>query len=92
MEQSGAANPERQANTVGAYEAKTHLPQLLERVSKGERITITRHGVPVAVLVPAAASEQPDVRAAVEEMKRFRKGRSLKGLSIREMVEEGRRF
>ena len=38
--------------TVGAYEAKTHLPKLLERVSKGERITITKHGVPVAVLQP----------------------------------------
>ena len=93
MNQSGAASPQRDAtNIVGAYEAKTHLPQLLERVAKGERITITRHGVPVAVLVPAAAGEQPDVRAAVEEMKRFRKGRSLKGLTIREMVEEGRRF
>src|SRR4051812_24687618 len=92
MEQSGAATPQREATTVGAYDAKTNLPRLLERVSKGERITITRHGVPVAVLVPAAASEQPDVRAAVEEMKRFRKGRSLKNLNIREMIEEGRRF
>ncbi len=77
---------------VGAYEAKTHLPQLLERVAKGERITITKHGVPIAVLVPASAREQVDVRAAVEEMKKFRKGRSLGGLTIREMVEEGRRF
>ena len=38
--------------TVGAYEAKTHLPKLLERVSRGEKITITRHGVAVAVLTP----------------------------------------
>jgi len=38
--------------TVGAYEAKTHLPKLLERVLKGECITITKHGVPVAVLQP----------------------------------------
>ncbi|CAN5783005.1 type II toxin-antitoxin system prevent-host-death family antitoxin [soil metagenome] len=92
MDQIRAAAPQREAKTVGAYEAKTHLPQLLERVSKGERITITKHGVPIAVLVPAQAVEQPDVRAAVEAMKQFRKGRSLKGLSIREMVEEGRRF
>jgi prevent-host-death family protein len=35
--------------TIGAYEAKTHLPKLLERVIKGERITITKYGVPVAV-------------------------------------------
>lgn len=78
--------------SVGAYEAKTHLPQLLERVAKGERITITKHGVPIAVLVPVPAKEQPDVRAAVEEMKKFRKGRTLGGITIREMVEEGRRF
>ncbi|MBW1670479.1 MAG: type II toxin-antitoxin system prevent-host-death family antitoxin, partial [Deltaproteobacteria bacterium] len=38
--------------TVGAYEAKTHLPKLLKRVFKGERITITKHGVPVAELQP----------------------------------------
>ena len=79
-------------DSVGAHEAKMHLPQLLDRVSNGERITVTKHGVPVAVLVPAAAVGKPDVHAAVAEMKKFRKGRSLKGLSIREMVEEGRRF
>jgi antitoxin (DNA-binding transcriptional repressor) of toxin-antitoxin stability system len=63
----------------------------LERVAKGERITITKRGVPVAVLVPPAPAEQLDVRAAVEAMKAFRKGRSLGGLSIRAMVEVGRR-
>ena len=40
-------------DTVGAYEAKTHLPELLDRVARGERIIITRHGTPVAVLQPA---------------------------------------
>lgn len=79
-------------SSVGSHEAKTQLPQLLERVARGERITITRHGVPVAVLVPAPSAEKPDVRAAVEAMKQFRQGRSLAGLTVREMVEEGRRF
>lgn len=92
MEHIRAASPQGETKTVGAYEAKTHLPQLLERVAKGERITITKHGVPIAVLVPAQIAEPPDVRAVVEAMKQFRKGRSLKGLSVREMVEEGRRF
>lgn len=79
--------------TVGSFEAKTHLPQLLERVAQGEEFTITKHGKPVARLVsPVAAKPQPDVRAAVEAMKQFRKGRTLGGLSIREMIEEGRRF
>lgn len=79
--------------TIGSFEAKTHLSQLLERVAGGEEFTITRHGKPVARLVPvASAKPRPDVRAAVEAMKAFRKGRSLGGLSIREMIEEGRRF
>ena len=47
------------SESVGAYEAKTHLPRLLERVSRGERITITRHGVPVAELVPPATRNDP---------------------------------
>lgn len=81
-------------STIGSHEAGTLLPRLLERVSKGERITITEHGEPVAVLAPppSASTEKPDVRAAVEEMRRFRKGRALDGPTIREMVEEGRRF
>ena len=41
---------------IGAYEAKTHLPKLLERVLKGERFVITRHGKPVAELIPLAWS------------------------------------
>ncbi|MGP0069936.1 MAG: type II toxin-antitoxin system Phd/YefM family antitoxin [Isosphaeraceae bacterium] len=79
--------------TVGSFEAKTHLPQLLERAAKGEEFAITKHGKPVArLLPPRAAQSTPDVRVAVEAMKQVRKGRSLGGLSIREMIEEGRRF
>jgi len=80
--------------TVGSFEAKTHLPQLLERVAKGEEITITKHGKPVARLVPAVTMKpKPDVRKVIEELKAFSKGNTLgKGLTIREMIEEGRRF
>ena len=77
--------------TIGAYEAKTHLTQLLERVAKGERITITQHGVPVATLQPADSSKKTAVRETIDRLKRFRGGRRLDGLSIREMIEEGRR-
>ena len=79
---------------VGSFEAKTHLPQLLERVAKGEEFTITKHGKPVARLVPAAATApRPDVKQVIEELKAFSKGNKLgKGLTIREMIEEGRRF
>ena len=77
--------------TVGAYEAKTHLPKLLERVLKGERITITKHGVPVAVLQPADPSKKVDIRSVVVELRKFRDKHRLAGTSIREMIEEGRR-
>ena len=77
--------------TVGAYEAKTHLAQLLDRVARGEKITITKHGVPVAVLQPASNSKMTPVRDVIDQLKRFRSGRRLDGLSIREMIEEGRR-
>ena len=79
--------------TVGSFEAKTQLPQLLERVARGEEFTITEHGKPVARLVSVASTKpKADIRAAVEAMKQFRKGQSLDGLSAREMIEEGRRF
>ena len=82
------------ADTVGCYDAKTHLPQLLKRVAKGERITITRHGTPVAVLVPPPSADKPDVKAAIARLRAIRKNRQSPGLSaqeIREMIEEGRR-
>ncbi len=77
--------------TVGAYEAKTHLPKLLERVIKGERITITKHGVPVAVLQPPLPSRKTDPRKVITELREFREKNTLKELSIRDMIEEGRR-
>ena len=77
--------------TVGAYEAKTHLPKLLERVSKGERITISKHGVPIAVLQPYDARKTVDLTAVIAEIHQFREGNSLEGLSIRDMIDEGRR-
>lgn len=76
--------------TVGAYEAKTHLSELLERVAKGERITITKHGVPVATLQPADPVKKAPARDIIGQLKRFRSGHRLKGLSIRALIEEGR--
>ncbi len=45
-------------DSVGAYEAKTHLPRLLRRVMEGESVTITRHGRPIARLVPVEENER----------------------------------
>jgi prevent-host-death family protein len=77
--------------TVGSYEAKTHLPQLLERVRRGERIVITRHGTAIAVLQPPENGDRGDAAEAVEEMMRFRERHTLGGTTIRELIEEGRR-
>jgi len=77
--------------SVGTYEAKTHFSKLLDRVSKGERITITKHGVPVAVLQPPEAPRKRPVSELIEEIKQFSKGHRLDGLTIREMIEDGRR-
>ena len=79
--------------SVGAYEAKTHLPRLLDRVAKGEEIRITRNGRPVARLVPEAGDEATDVRAVIAAMREFRKGHRLgDDLTIRQLIDEGRRF
>jgi prevent-host-death family protein len=78
-------------HTIGAYEAKTHLPQLLERVRRGERITITKHGVAVAVLQPPSATGAREPAKVIEELRKFREEHRLEGLDLREMIEEGRR-
>jgi prevent-host-death family protein len=79
--------------TVGAYEAKTHLSRLLDEVGKGETVTITKHGVPVAKLVPP--DEGPINRTeAVERIREFARKHRLGGLTpaeIKEMIAEGRR-
>lgn len=77
--------------SIGAYEAKTHLPRLLDDVAKGERITITKHGVPVAVLVPPGTAVGQDPDAVMRWMREFRKGHPLDGVTIRELIDEGRR-
>lgn len=78
------------ARAIGAYEAKTHLPRLLDEVAGGETITITKHGVPVAVLSPAVSVERRDVDEVIEEVKRARAKIRLRGLSLRRMISEGR--
>ncbi len=78
-------------DSVGAYEAKTHLPKLLVRVMKGERITITKHGVPVAVLQPPDPGKSTDLKSVISEIRSFREKHSLGEQSLRDLIEEGRR-
>lgn len=82
----------QQSHSVGAYEAKTHFSDLLEQVEGGEEITITKHGTPVARLVPIRKTYTPEeCRAAIARWTEFSKGLSLGGLKIRDLINEGRR-
>lgn len=79
--------------TVGSYEAKTHLPRLLDEVANGETITITKHGKPVAQLVPPPGAEKPDVGRAIDEWREYRRRHNITigpDITIRELIDEGR--
>lgn len=76
---------------VGSYEAKTHLPRLLKRVQGGESFTITRHGVTIAQLVPPPGQKTFDTQKVLQDIRSFRKGRTLSGITVQDMIEEGRR-
>jgi len=77
--------------TVGAFEAKTQFSSLLERVARGEEIVITKHGKPIARLVPEQAIDRQRVAETIKKMKDLAKGCRLDGLSVRELREEGRK-
>jgi prevent-host-death family protein len=79
--------------TVGAFEVKTRLSELLDRVAAGEQITITRHGAPVAVLAPIKTTmTRAEKDKVVAEIRRLRKGIRLGGLSIKGLIVEGRKY
>ena len=76
---------------VSVFDAKTHLSQLLARVQQGNRITITRHNMPVAMLVPFQSFEPVKEENIIEQMFLARKGRKLERETLRAFKEEGRR-
>jgi prevent-host-death family protein len=78
--------------TIGSREAKTHLATLLDRVAKGEKITITRRGVPAAVLIPVAEPKAPlSHQEIVEGMRALRKRVKPGKTRLRDMVNGARR-
>lgn len=77
-------------STVGAYEAKTHLPRLLDQVERGETITITKHGRAVARLVPVDL-HGADRDETITALRSARVGARRGTESIRGMIDEGRR-
>ena len=74
---------------VGVYDAKTQLPRLLDEVEHGETIMITRHGKPVAKLVPLDEPEA-NVAAVIAAIRENRKGSRLEGITIKDLIDEGR--
>ena len=78
--------------TVGAFEAKNKLGTLLDLVEQGEEVIITRHGKPAARLVaPTVTPGSEQARQAVERIRERRKGVTLGGISIRELIDDGRK-
>lgn len=76
---------------VGLFEAKTHLSDLVERAKRGERITITKRGVPAAMLVPVDQQASMSVSEAIDQLLELRKTISLGGLTIQQLRDEGRK-
>ena len=79
-------------SVIGASDARTHLPQLLRRVQEGERFVITKHNRPVAELIPFRQRDTVRIRAAIDQLGAFQKTHSLRGLSVLQLIEDGRRF
>jgi prevent-host-death family protein len=77
------------ATDVGVYEAKTHLTALLERVESGEQFTITKHGRPIARLIPVARTDRERRREAIRRIKEMSKDQILGG-SLKDLINEGR--
>jgi len=77
---------------IGAFEAKNRLSELLVAVENGEEVTITKHGRPVAKLVPVTAHDQARVTAAIAELRGLRqKVRLGDGETVKDLIDEGRR-
>jgi len=76
---------------IGAFDAKTHLSSLLDKVAQGEEILITKRGRPVARLVPAVQAGQERIEAAIQELRALRSGLKLAGLSWKDLRDAGRR-
>jgi prevent-host-death family protein len=88
MKRKPAVNTE-----IGAYEAKTRLPELLREVRAGRRFTITNRGQAIADLVPSTAAEAIDSAAAIDRFRAFMRQHPVKArrrVDVRGLIDEGR--
>ena len=74
---------------IGAYDAKTHLPKLLERVQRGERFVITKHGKPVAELGPVAVRDPESIRKGLERIRSGREALAKRGVRLSKILRKG---
>ena len=94
---AGMTAPQAELPTIGAYDAKIRLSHLLDRVASGEQFVITRHGRPIARLVPEPGGrDRAAAQDAVAEITRLRQDLAARGVrftaeEIRGLREEGRR-
>lgn len=75
---------------IGSYEAKTKLPELLRQVKAGKSFTITNRGKPIADLVPSEHERSKARIEAVKGLKAFMLADPVRGVNIKELIEEGR--
>ena len=73
---------------IGAHEAKTHLPKLLDQVEKGERFIITRYGRAVAELAPVGQRSASDVRRAIKDLRSLREELERRGVRMTDLLRE----
>ena len=76
--------------TIGSFEAKTHWSSLLDKVGNGHEFIITKHGKPIARLIPESLIEDRRTLEAAEALKTMRKGIMLDGLDWKSLRDEGR--
>lgn len=77
--------------SITSSDAKTRFEELLDRIASGESVVITRHGRPIARLVPIGMRDPTDCSAAIDRLARFGEGRTLGDLTLRALIDEGRR-
>ena len=77
---------------IGAYEAKTHLPQLLKRIQQGEQFVITKHGQPVAKLIPVSRPDPDAIQLTITNIRSFRETLRKRGVLIQELLKKDERL
>jgi prevent-host-death family protein len=80
--------------SIGFYEARTRLSELLDAVARGKTVLITRRGKPAALLSPPPSEKRQDTARVIAEFKSYsrKQKRTLGKLTYRQLIEEGRRF